>query len=108
MRPKRPGEIARSLHDGIDCRLADGTSTVQQSGPAARLVELIHSPDADETAGRRMRRRAATDFGSYLPRESISAALAETCQELRRFLEQRGHCEERRRRRRRCRESAAP
>jgi diguanylate cyclase (GGDEF)-like protein len=91
---KAAGRNCAFLHDGVECRLADGTTTAAARGPAARLVELIHSPEAtmppvDEESGDN-----AIDFGSYLPREAISTELAETCQELRRYLEQRGQAEE--------------
>ena len=77
----------------MNSRLADGqTLATQPAGRAARLVELIHSPDAHKPPAEDSSDDAATDFGSYLPQEAISAALAETCQELRRFLEQRGQC----------------
>ena len=38
--------------------------------------------------------RQSLEFGTYLPRESISAELAQTCEELRRFLEERGTAQE--------------
>jgi diguanylate cyclase (GGDEF)-like protein len=90
---KGAGRNCAFLHDGVQCRLADGTTTATP-GPAAQLVELIHSPDATKPVVSAELDEAATDFGSYLPQESISSALAETCQELRRFLEKRGKAEE--------------
>jgi diguanylate cyclase (GGDEF)-like protein len=91
---KAAGRNCACVHDGVDCRLANGDVEVQQFGPAARLVELINSPDAGKPPAEDATNASATGFGSYLPREAISAALAETCQELRRFLEKRGHAEE--------------
>jgi diguanylate cyclase len=90
---KAAGRNCAFLHDGTQCRLADGTATAT-TNPAAQLVELIHSPEATTPIESDELDEPATDFGLYLPKESISSALAETCQELRRFLEKRGKAEE--------------
>jgi diguanylate cyclase len=91
---KAAGRNCAFLHDGAECRLADGTATAASLGPAARLVELIHSPEATRPSVDEELGDDATDFGSYLPREAISTELAETCQELRRFLERHGQQDE--------------
>ena len=45
---KGAGRNCTFLHNGIDCRLAEGSQSemAQSSSSAARLVELINSPDA--------------------------------------------------------------
>ena len=90
---KAAGRNCSFAHDGVDCRLADGEADVQQVRPAVRLVDLINSPDATKAPVDEPTSSVGASFGSYLPRESISATLAETCQELRRFLEQRRRAE---------------
>jgi diguanylate cyclase (GGDEF)-like protein len=90
---KAAGRNCSFAHDGVDCRLVDGQAEVQPVKPAARLVGLINSPEAVKLPADESTSASGTSFGSYLPRETISAALAETCQELRRILEQRGRGE---------------
>ncbi len=91
---KAAGRNCAFAHDGVNCRLAAGAAGSERLGPAAQLIELINAPDAEKSAVDDPSNETAAEFGSYLPRESISSALAETCQELRRFLEQRGQSEE--------------
>jgi diguanylate cyclase len=91
---KAAGRNCAFAHDGVNCRLAAGAVGAERLGPAAQLIELINSPDAENLAVDEPTNEATAEFGSFLPRESISSALAETCQELRRFLEQRGQTEE--------------
>src|SRR6185369_12134395 len=45
---KAAGRNCSFIHNGIDCQLASGNSTdaPPPAGPASRLIELIHSPDA--------------------------------------------------------------
>src|SRR4051812_21013000 len=45
---KAAGRNCTFLHNGIDCRLAEGlqSETAQSSSAAARLVEMINSPDS--------------------------------------------------------------
>jgi len=90
---KAAGRNCTFAHDGVNCRLAAGAAGTERLGSAAQLIELINSPAA-ETPAVDERPNEAVEFGSFLPGESISSALAETCQELRRFLEQRGQTEE--------------
>ncbi len=89
---KAAGRNCAFVHNGVDCRLAEGSALVaaQSSGPAARLVELINSPEAHEPPADELPEGQPLEFGTYLPRESISAELAQTCDELRRFLDERG------------------
>jgi len=86
---KAAGRNCTFVHDGAEC-LPTLKFQSPTAGPAARLVKLINSPDAgkppvDDVSGER-----ALEFGAYPRREAISAELAQTCQELRRIVEQRG------------------
>ena len=89
---KGDGRNCSFLYDGSQCRPAKHppSESQQPASPAAQIVELINSPDpaappSDDTNG-----KATHGFGSYLPREEISKELAQTCEELRRFIEERG------------------
>jgi diguanylate cyclase (GGDEF)-like protein len=68
----------------------NGSETKAPAGPAARLVELIHSSDSDSFNTDAPFRAEPVDYGSFLQRDTISAQLANTCEELRRFVEARG------------------
>ena len=89
---KAAGRNCAFIHNGIDCQLADGSAidSRQPAGAASRLVQLINAPDAHKRPVDEPQSLPAVEFGTYLPQESISAELAQTCQELRRFLEERG------------------
>jgi diguanylate cyclase len=89
---KEAGRNCAFLHDGRECRPADPAHSGSQTAesPAARIVELINSPDLESQLAEDGQGEPASEFGSYLPREEISAELAKTCEELRRFLEERG------------------
>jgi hypothetical protein len=87
---KAGGRNCTFAHNGIDCRLADGSlSESSHAGPAARLVELIKSPDSHKPPVEDAPSDEKLEFGTFLPSETISAELEQTCQELRRFLEER-------------------
>ncbi len=88
---KEAGRNCTFLHNGIDCRLAEGSQTAMAScaSLAARLVELINSPDSHQSPEERQLGQPL-EFGAFLPRDTISAELTQTCDELRRFLEERG------------------
>ncbi len=88
---KAAGRNCAFIHDGVEPRsVADYRSQPERpAGAADGLIDLINAPDAhnppaDESSG-----DGANGFGSYLPREAISAELAQTCEELRRFVETR-------------------
>jgi hypothetical protein len=87
---KAAGRNCSFIHNGIDCQLASGNAAdaPPPAGPASRLIELIHSPDAHKQPVEDVQTPQA-EFGTYLPTETISAELAQTCQELRRYLEDR-------------------
>ncbi len=89
---KEAGRNCTFLHNGIDCRLAEGRQSeiTMSSSSAARLVELINAPDAHMPPADELLDGLVMEFGTYLPRDTISAELAQTCDELRRFLEERG------------------
>ena len=88
---KGAGRNCTFLHNGIDCRLAEGfqSEMPQASNPAARLVELINSPDAHKQPIEELQNAPIMKFGTFLPRDTISAELAQTCDDLRRILEER-------------------
>jgi hypothetical protein len=93
---KEAGRNCTFLHNGIDCRLAESSQSDggQSSSSAARLVELINLPDSHNRPVEEPRNGQLTEFGVYLSRETISAELTETCDELRRYLEGRGSHQE--------------
>jgi diguanylate cyclase (GGDEF)-like protein len=88
---KAAGRNCTFAHNGIDCQLAGAPGEANPpAGASSRLVELIHSPDAHKPPVADPTNPKAAGFGAYLPAETISAELAQTCHELRRYLEQRG------------------
>ncbi len=90
---KAAGRNCSFVHDGVSCRNADGRA-VEAPPQATRLVEFINSPDATKPPAESAAEDSASEFGAYLHRESISTTLAETCKELRRYLEKRSQSEE--------------
>jgi diguanylate cyclase (GGDEF)-like protein len=86
---KDAGRNCTFLHNGIDCRLAEGSQSeaAQSSSSTARLVEMINSPDAHKPPANDPQDGQFMGFGVYLPRDTISAELAQTCDELRQYLE---------------------
>jgi diguanylate cyclase len=85
---KAAGRNCAFMHDGLGCRLADGSAPSMSNRPAARLVELINAPGSENLPDALLT-DTTTCFGSFLPQEAISSTLSETCQELRRVLQQR-------------------
>jgi diguanylate cyclase len=88
---KAGGRNCTFLHDGTDCRPIDGPRTTPQKpdSPSAQLVELIKAPDLASRLATHSDSSEDKEFGAYLTRDEISAELAQTCDELRRFLENR-------------------
>jgi diguanylate cyclase len=68
----------------------DGSQAQQPASPASRLIELIHSTDGDNSSTNASPRFEPVDYGLFLQRDSISAQLASTCEELRRCVEEHG------------------
>jgi diguanylate cyclase len=89
---KAAGRDRTFVHDGVSSASVSEfqSGTLQPSGPAARLIELIHSTDGGTAADADPVDASSYEFGSYLARDAISAGLAQTCEELRRFLAERG------------------
>lgn len=85
---KSAGRNCSFTHDGLNCCPAEGQSTAPPAQPS-RLVELINSPDATKPAEDPTAADPEGEFGNYLQSEKISNALADTCKELRHFLETR-------------------
>lgn len=85
---KAAGRNCSFAHNGIDCRLVDGAplDSAQSVTQGNRLIELINSPGACEPPVAEGGNAQAMEFGTYLPRETISAELAQTCEELRQYL----------------------
>ena len=74
--------------DSVDGRPVAATEAGHSGGEARRAHQFA---GPDQPAGRRHAEHGADkEFGVYLPREEISAELAQTCEELRRFVDERG------------------
>ena len=88
---KGAGRNCAYLHDGCQCRPTAGFDgeISKPTSAAAQLVELINSPTSADPAADDAAMKPI-EFGAYLPNEEISEELAQTCEELRRFVEQRG------------------
>jgi diguanylate cyclase len=89
---KAGGRNCTYLHDGSECRPVDNVQRASEkpAAPAAKLVELIHAPDLANRLATNPDQGEDKEFGVYLTHDEISAELAETCEELRRFLDERG------------------
>jgi diguanylate cyclase len=90
---KRAGRNRSFVHDGTECRWAAG----EQDSPI-----IVEAPQSDEPIAAQanlsleetsLAAIEAANPADSQPREVISATLAETCQELRQFLAQRGPSE---------------
>jgi diguanylate cyclase len=68
----------------------DGSEARPPARPASRLLDLIHSADNEKYVAGASAPGEPIDVGTFLPRDTISAQLASTCEELRRCVEQRG------------------
>jgi diguanylate cyclase len=87
---KAGGRDCTYLHDGNECRPTEGTQAAEKpDSPAAKLVELINSPDLATQLATHAECQDDKEFGAYLTHDEISEELAQTCEELRQFLEQR-------------------
>jgi diguanylate cyclase len=88
---KDAGRDCAFLHDGTTCQPALGyTPGVNtSSNAAADLVELIQNANSATAVAEDAKGEGASSFGAYLPAEEISTELAQTCEDLRRFVEAR-------------------
>jgi diguanylate cyclase len=88
---KAAGRNCTYLHDGRECRPAHGDKRDSQNPlpQTAKLVDLINSPNLESKLAEEANSEATKEFGSYLQRDEISVELAKTCEDLRRFLEER-------------------
>jgi diguanylate cyclase len=89
---KAGGRNCAYLHDGTQCRAVDDrqAAPIKPAHPAEALVELINSPDLTAQLSDYTEHKEDKEFGSYLTRDEISSELAQTCEELRQFLDERG------------------
>ncbi|MCC7473884.1 MAG: GGDEF domain-containing protein [Pirellulales bacterium] len=88
---KGAGRNCAFAHNGAECLLADGEVSADQANqtsksPASDLMALIAAPQPAELLAADS---SSATFSAFLSRDIISSSLAETCQELRKFLEQR-------------------
>jgi diguanylate cyclase len=90
---KAAGRNCVFVHDGGECRSAEDFERQgnRPAGFAAELVELIHAPENRRQQEGEASADSELELGVYLPREMISAELAQTCDELRRFVEERAN-----------------
>ncbi len=65
---KAAGRNCAFAHDGAESRLADGKIHAAPSGTAAKLVDLINSPDAEKPPTNGSSHDGSPGFGNYLPR----------------------------------------
>jgi diguanylate cyclase len=88
---KAAGRNCAFLHDGRDCSsIADFQAAGRKSADSgANLVELINSPDLTSQLADEAGKEEISEFGSYLPGDKISVELAQTCEELRKFVKER-------------------
>ena len=91
---KAAGRNRAFVHDGIDFRSAEDfqNQTPRAPGSPAELLALINSPEAPREAVDASSGESEIAVGAYLPRESISPELAESCEALRRYVEEHGQC----------------
>jgi diguanylate cyclase (GGDEF)-like protein len=88
---KSAGRNCAFLHDGTTCQPAIGYTPGAQPihRAAADLLELIQNTNTASAAPEDTSNEKGGSFGAYLPAEEISADLAQTCEDLRRFIEER-------------------
>jgi diguanylate cyclase len=87
---KAGGRNCAYLHNGNQCCPAnDPQSTDKPPSTTEKLVQLINSPDLEAQLAAEATSTKRSEFGSFLPRDEISPELAETCEALRKFVEER-------------------
>lgn len=90
---KAGGRNCSFMHDGVTCRNTDGRA-VAAPPQASQLVAAISSADSLKPSSQPIANDEGSEFGAYLHRDAISTALANTCKELRRYLEKRNQSDE--------------
>jgi diguanylate cyclase len=90
---KAAGRNCAYLHDGRECRSIAQSALTKAAGAAAELIKEINSSNGAEPPSANVNGKESNGTGSYLPREEISQELAQTCEELRRFVEERSQHE---------------
>ncbi|HEX4413661.1 MAG TPA: GGDEF domain-containing protein [Lacipirellulaceae bacterium] len=90
---KSAGRNCSFAHDGVNCCPAEG-QRAEAPAQSSRLIELINAPEATKPEEDPTTTEAESEFGNFLQRDKISTALADTCKELRRFLDTRGQSAE--------------
>ena len=83
---KAAGRNRSFSHDGVHCTGPDGHVVVTSAVGVARLGERIQAVAEDQSAVGDCDFAPEFGFGDYLPREKISASLAEKCNDLRQAL----------------------
>ena len=86
---KAAGRNRAYLHDGSECRSVTQLALMKADGSAAKLIEAIHSSQPEPPA-QNINGTDVSGTGTLIQQEEISAELAQTCEELRRFVEERG------------------
>jgi diguanylate cyclase len=84
---KAAGRNCSYLHDGSYCRSTADAALMKSAGASDQLVDAINSSDAPTSASASGKRADEVDAAQL--RREISAELAQTCDELRRFVEER-------------------
>jgi diguanylate cyclase (GGDEF)-like protein len=88
---KAGGRNCAYVHNGSECRPAnDPHATQKPLSSSEKLVQLINSPDLESQLAAETTITKTNEFGSFLPRDEISPELIQTCEDLRKFVEQRG------------------
>jgi diguanylate cyclase len=80
-RAKQSGRNRTCVHDGLGTELSEGE--------VGSLADLKHLPNSDDQSAADSSITGETDYGVYLQYEAISSQLAQTCEELRRHVEER-------------------
>jgi diguanylate cyclase len=87
---KAGGRNCAYVHNGSDCRPANDLQAAQQPlSSSEKIVQLINSPDLESQLVAETKITKTNEFGSFLPRDEISPELVQTCEDLRKFVEER-------------------
>jgi diguanylate cyclase len=88
---KAGGRDCAYLHNGSECRPAnDPEATQKPLSSTEKLVQIINSQDLESQLVSETKNKKTSEFGVFLPRDEISPELAQTCEALRKFVEERG------------------